>query len=154
MLTTTAVKSIAAGLVMAGVAAGAVGAQVLLLDQGVQYLNCGPGTVGPNEHLRFHVSLDDNRPAEATRVRQLIFDPQGNVVARKDVALPAGHTSTLQLVPGAAGPYRAHADVLDTTFSLTDRRSYSATVEAIDQLTGAIRTVCSVDQGGLPQDRN
>jgi len=119
--------ALTAGLLMVGVFAGVGGAQIAPTQQRAHYLNTGLFTVGPGEVVNFRVSLDDRRAGAPMTVLLQLFDPDGAVVARDEVSLRPGQSTTLEVpVPGS---YRAHAQAIDLTSSQCERRTLVGSVE-------------------------
>ena len=142
------IRLIAAACVIAGVAAGVAGAQVIQTLQR-QYLNTGLFSVGPDEVAHFHVSLDDARNGPAARVILQLIDETGTVVAGTgEIPLQAGKSVSLR-TPGP-GLFRAHAEVIEPTLQLSARRRSVATVEAINLVTGVVRPIPSFDPHQIP----
>jgi hypothetical protein len=142
------IRLIAAACVVAGVAAGVVGAQVVQNLQR-QFLNTGLFSVGTSEIAYFHVSLDDARSGPAARVILQLIDETGAVVAGTgEIPLQAGQSASLR-TPGP-GLFRAHAEVIESTLQLSARRRPVATVEVINSLTGVVRPIPSFDPHQIP----
>lgn len=147
-----ATKTIVMVCLLAGVLAGAAGAQVVEAVFRLQFLNTSLFTVTADQEAAFHVTLHDRRGALPVRVALRLFDAAGNPVGGHDAVLQAGASTTLR-VPGP-GDFRAHARIVDSTpVDLTLQRQISGSVEVIDRLTGVIRPTCSFDPWGLPPGR-
>ena len=89
------------------------------------FLNTGLFTVAPGEGVNFHVALDDRRAGAPTTVLLQLFDQDGAVVARDEVSLQPGQSTTLQI--DEPGLYRAHAQVLDPRRRACERRTLVGT---------------------------
>jgi hypothetical protein len=138
-------KAIALGMLLVGIFAGAAAAQFTERALRSRFLNTGLFSVALGERANFHVSLDDRSTAQPATVVLQLLDQSGAVVARDQVALAPGQSTTLQVV--GPGLYRAHAQVLDPVSSLTARRAVVGTVELIDDLKAVQKFVCSVNEG-------
>jgi len=142
------IRLIAAACVVAGVAAGVAGAQVIQTSQR-QFLNTGLFSVGTNEIASFHVSLDDARSGPDAKVILQLIDETGTVVASTgELLLHAGQSASLR-TPGP-GPFRAHAEVIESALEFSARRRPVATVEVINSLTGVVRPIPSFDPHPIP----
>jgi hypothetical protein len=130
MLRNIAMKSTAFGLVLLGIVVGVAGAQVVDTFRRAGSGGSGLFTVSSGEAVSFHVSLDDDTPGPVGRVQMRLFDQRGVVVARQLVALAPGQSATL--THDVPGWYRAQADVLESAFGLSDRRTVASTVELFD----------------------
>jgi hypothetical protein len=143
-------SAIALGMLLVGIFAGAVGAQVAQAVLQARYLNTALFSVAEGTRLNFHVSLDDARNASPATVLLQLFNRDGAVVASKQVTLAAGKSTTLTF----AGPamVRAHARMLDPV-GLVDRRTFVGTVELIDGLTAEQKFVCTMMNDGSGPSR-
>jgi hypothetical protein len=132
--------------------AGAAGAQITT-DPGTRtkYLNCGGFTLTGGDTAFVHAALDDlpqGRPASATLQ---LYDALGDVRAeKKDVILQAGDSTTLVMSVSTPGAhvFRAHVELREADLPVSARRAGTALVEVFD-LTGEVRTVCVLSDGGL-----
>ena len=116
----------AAGFLVVGVFAQGAAAQIPQDGAQARHINTGLFTVAPGEGVNFHVSLDDRRTAAPATVLLRLFNEAGDVVARKDVMLQSGQSTTLQITE--PGQYRAHAQVLEPPSSACERRTFIGTV--------------------------
>jgi hypothetical protein len=147
-MTKRTIRLIAAACVVAGVAAGVAGAQVIQSLQR-QFLNTGLFSVGTNEIAYFHVSLDDARSGPDAKVILQLIDETGAVIAGTgELVLHAGQSVSLR-TPGP-GRFRAHAEVTETVFQLSPRRTSAGTVEVINSVTGVVRPIPSFDPHQIP----
>ena len=146
-----ATKTIVVGCLFVGVLAGAAGAQDAEAILSVRFLNTSLFTVNAHEEAAFHVTLDDRQSGLPARVALRLFDAAGNAVARQDVVLRAGQSTTMRLA--GPGPFRAHAQIVDAGLDLTGRRQVVGSVEVIDNLTGIVRPTCGFDPVGQPPGR-
>ena len=144
-------RIIATGCLLIGLLAGVAGAQIVEAITRLQFLNTGLFTVTADQEAAFHVSLDDRRDAPPARVALRVFDAAGIPVARQDVVLAAGQSTTLRVA--GPGVFRAHAQIAESALDFTARRQVAGSVEVIDKLTGIIRPTCSFDPWGLPPGR-
>ena len=146
----TTLKLMAAGLLLVGVFAGVGGAQIAPTEERAHFLNTGLFTVAPGEGVNFRVSLDDRRAGAPMTVLLQLFDPDGAVVARDEVSLRPGQSTTLQVVQ--PGLYRAHAqgfDIPSTAFC--KRRTLVAMVEIFKTLNpGLPDRLMSIDDNRGP----
>ena len=139
---------IAAAFVVAAVVAGVAGAQVIQNFQ-KQFLNTGLFSVGADEIAYFHVSIDDARSGPAARVILQFIDETGAVVAGTgELVVQAGHSVSLR-TPGP-GLFRAHAEVIETVFQLSARRTAVGAVEVINSKTGGVRPIPIYDPQQIP----
>jgi hypothetical protein len=128
--------AMAAGLLLVGVFAGVGGAQIATTQERAHFLNTGLFTVAPGEGVNFRVSLDDRRAGAPMTVLLQLFDPDGAVVARDEVSLRPGQSTTLQVhVPGS---YRAHAQGISLPSFQCERRTLVAVVEIFKTLNPAV----------------
>jgi hypothetical protein len=145
-------RAIALGMLLVGMFAGAVGAQVAQAALQARYLNTALFSVAEGTRLNFHVSLDDARGAPPATVLLQLFNRDGAVVASKQVTLAAGKSTTLTY-DGPAAFVRAHARGLDSVLGLVDRRTLVGTVELIDRLTAEQKFVCTMANDGSGPNR-
>jgi hypothetical protein len=118
----------AAGCLLVGVFAARASAQIAQSGKQACYINTGLFTVARGEGVNFHVSLDDRRAGAPAAVLLRLFNQEGAVVAREDVTLQPGQSTTLQAYE--PGLYRAHAEVvLDPLSPGSERRTVLGTVE-------------------------
>ncbi len=144
-------RSIAIGCLVIGLIGGVVGTTVAQGPLRTVYLNTGLFTIQAHEEARFFVSLDDRPNGAPATVRLVVLDRNGDAVKREQAVLAAGD-STMVSQPGP-GLFRVHAEVLDTSLSLSARRSAAASLEVLDLTTNVSRPpTCSIDQG-LPPPR-
>jgi hypothetical protein len=153
--------ALVAGVLVAGVLAGAVGAQVINFGP-PRFLNTGLFLLQADEVANFHVALDDRTSGPPARVLLQLFTQNGTVVARKEAVLEPGQSTTLPF--RTPGLYRAHAQILEPDIRLGPRRIVVSTLEILSFETTAvaragalkaqIRYVCSAsdgsDNGRLP----
>ena len=128
MTKTTMMKPIAAGFLLVAVFAGVSGAQTLRQSRALslsQHRIVHRGR-GRRRQLSRRARRSPNRPSGDSALLRL-FNQDGAVVARKDVILQAGQSTTLQIYE--PGLYRAHAEVRDSSSSACDRRTVRGTVE-------------------------
>lgn len=123
----------AAGFVLAIVFAGVVAAQTSQPTAAPRSLASGLFTVAHDEGVNFHVTLDDLRTAPPSRVLLRLFDENRLTVARAEVTLRPGQSTTLQAQ--APGRYRAHVQVLDLPTSACDRRILLGMLEIFRVMT-------------------
>jgi hypothetical protein len=133
MTKTTMMKSIAAGFLLAAMFAGVSSAQISDSPERSRYLNTGLFTVAEGEGVNFHVALDDRRTGAPATVLMRLFNQDGAVVARHDIILQAGQSTTLRI--NQPGLYRAHAEVRDSSSSACERRTVRGTVEIFRPLS-------------------
>jgi len=143
MMGTKAGVRAAVVLLLIGVAAGAVGAQVVPALILTQYVTTGLFSVREGETVAFNVSLDEGPSAPGTTVNMRLYNAAGAVVARRLVTLAPGQSA--RLFYRAPGQYRAHAEVFDPGEVFSSRRIVVGTVEIghADDITTPIRFVCS-----------
>jgi hypothetical protein len=115
------------GLLLIGVSAGAGRAQVVQFPPPTQYINSGLFTVARGEGVNVHVSLDDDRTAPSGSVSVQLFDQNGNMVARQDVTLRPGQSTTLQF--RQPGLFRVHAETGKIPIPLCRRRALIGSAE-------------------------
>jgi hypothetical protein len=146
MLKALVMRKLAIVFLLLGVVAGVAGAQAFHNFQRARFTNTGLFSVGPDEGVNFHVTLDDRRSGPPTKVLLRIFNVEGVIVARDEAILQPGHSRTLQ----AQGPglFRAQAEILEPPFNLSVRRMVVSTVELFDVRSFQIRRfVCKPDDG-------
>jgi hypothetical protein len=148
----TRLVGLAVGMLMVGVLAGVVGAQIAGNSRFVQ---TGLFTVGQGEGVAFHVTLDDGRTGSPANVALRLLNQAGQVVARQDAVLEPGQSATLRF--RTPGVYRAFAQAVEPEAPLSARRVVVGTVEIFDleedvqarslALAGRTRFVCSQQDG-------
>ena len=132
-------KASALGLVLAGAAVAAVGAQGP--GEPHRYLTMGLMTVGATEAISFNVSFDDHSEEPPATVQLNLFDHSGTLMKSKVATLAPGQSATLVLK--APGKYRAQAVDLNPPSSPNGRRSLVGCAEvSIDEFTTVKRVVC------------
>lgn len=146
MSTRTKVSWIAAGCLLLGVCAGAVGAQVVEQAWLVRYLNTGLVTLSERESAEFHVTLDDTRSGAPATVMITFIDDRGAIVARREVVLQAGQSATLAM----RGPVvaRGHAELVEEASLFRPRRAVVGSMERLDLTTLERGPTCSIDGAG------
>jgi len=158
------IKLSAAGFVLVGLFASVAGAQLFRNLQRPRFINTGLFSVAPDEHVNFHVALDDVQSGPPARVLLRLFDHSGAVIARDQVSLRPGEATTVRIQ--GPGRYRAQVQVLDGPSSFCDRRTVISSVEAVrvssssstaaegtDALFargGGVRFILSADDGRGP----
>jgi hypothetical protein len=123
----TTMKVVAGGLVLIGALAGVARAQVSQPGARAQYIGTGLFTVGRGEAVNVHVSLDDHAGAPSGNVIVQILDTKGGTVARRDVTLLPGQSTTLQVQQ--PGTYRVHSQTTTLPFPLCERRTLIGNAE-------------------------
>jgi hypothetical protein len=146
MSTKTKISCLVAGCLLVGVCAGAVGAQVVADAARLRFLNSGLFVLDAGEDATFHVTLADNRAGAPVRVLVQFLDRQGASVARQEVVLQAGQSTSL--TTAGPGEVRAHARVMDGSFDLSARRAIVGGIDVLDLTTRQRRPVCSIDENG------
>jgi hypothetical protein len=138
-------------LLVVGIVTGVAGAQAVQLLQPSTFLNTGLFTLGKGEVALYNVSLDENRGGPAANVVMQLIDPKGVTVVRQLATLAPGQSATLRYdVPGV---YRAHAEIVSGTGTLSDRRRLITSLEILGDPFGGLTIprvyVCSSsDDGG------
>jgi len=125
-----------------------VGAQVVIQAFARQYLNTGIFSVGQRETANIYVSLDDQSGEAPARVILQLFDETGTEVGHNEAMLAPGQS--LRLVAPGPGLFRAHAEVINTAFNFTKRRTGVGTVEVIDNLTAIPRRLPNFNPHQIP----
>jgi hypothetical protein len=148
MSTRTKVSWIAAGCLLLGVCAGAVGAQVVDQVWVVRYLNTGLVTLSARQSAEFHVTLDDSRTGAPSTVVLTFMDERGVIVARRDVVLQGGQSATLAMTGPAL--VRGHAELAEATSFTSPRRAVVGSMELLDLTTLERGPTCSIDGMGSP----
>lgn len=146
MSTRTKVAWIAAGCLLLGVCAGAVGAQVVEQAWLVRYLNTGLVTLAERQRAEFHVTLDDTRAGTPSTVVLTFMDERGGVVARREVVLQGGQSATLSMTGPAT--VRGHAELAEATSFISSRRAVVGSMEVLDLTTLQRGPSCSIDGMG------
>jgi hypothetical protein len=142
-------KKIALIVVVCALAAvSVVGAQVVIQAFARQYLNTGIFSVGSRETANIYVSLDDQSGEAPAHVVLQLFDETGTEVGHNEATLAPGQS--LRLVAPGPGLFRAHAEVINTTFNFTRRRTGVGTVEVIDNLTAIPRRIPNFHPHPIP----
>jgi hypothetical protein len=137
MLKTPGMRASALGLVLAGVAVVAVGAQ----QPQPRYLSMGLLTVGAGEAMSFNLSLDDDDEASPAIVQMNLFDQSGTLMRSRVVTLAPGQSATLPL--RASGKFRAQAVEINPPSEPSGRRTMVGCVEiTIDDFTTVNRITC------------
>jgi hypothetical protein len=147
----TRLVGLAVGMLLVGVLAGVVGAQIVSSSRFVQ---TGLFTIGQGEGVAFHVTLDDGRTGSPANVALRLLNQAGQVVARQDSVLEPGQSTTLRF--RTPGLYRAFAQAVEPDAPLSARRVVVGTVEIFDLeddlqarslSIGKPRFVCSQQDG-------
>ena len=149
MWTRRQISSVAIGCLLAGLCAGAVGAQVVERARRIRYLNTGLFALEAQDQAQFNITLDDVRTGAPGRVLIQFLDERGTVVSRDQIVLQAGQSASLQM--DGPGLFRVHAELIESGLQLTGRRAVVGTLEVLDKVTGERRPTCSIDEGGSPQ---
>lgn len=127
MLKSAVITRVAAGLFVVIMSAGAATAQECDNAPCRRYVNSGLFTVSPGEGVNFHVSIDDVRGAAPLNVLLRLFDSRGVVVARSEVVLQPGESTTLRFQQ--AGLYRAQMVIPAAPDSSSARRAIIGSLE-------------------------
>lgn len=107
----------ALGLVLAGLAVGAVGAQ----QPEPRFLTLGLLTVGTGEGILFNMSLEEDSQGPPAIVQMNLIDQSGVVVRSRVVTLAPGQSATLPYtVPGR---YRPQAVIFTPSSEQSGRRA-------------------------------
>jgi hypothetical protein len=142
--------TIAVTMLMVGVVTGAAGAYTFQLDRTL-FNSSGLFTIEANEAVNINALLEEAVGAPSARVLLRLLDTRGAVVARKDVVLEPGQSTTLtSRLPGV---FRAQVQVVEPDLPFGKRRRVVNTIEIFDirptslDLTSRRRFVCSSDDG-------
>ena len=150
-MSVTGIRVLAAVCLLAGLVAGAVGNQVVAAVFSQHFLNSGLIPLSASDRASFDLSLDDRQDQPAARVLLQAFDEGGALIARRETTLAPGASTTLRV--NGPGKVRFHAEAVEESLDLTERRTFVSSVHIFDELTQAIRPSCSIDPWGAPPGR-
>jgi hypothetical protein len=111
------------------------------VSENAQFMNTGLFQLTSGAEVNLYVSLDDNPGGPPAKVLLQAFDEAGTSVARREVVLGVGQSTTLRVV--GPGRFRGHATITELSSGpLTERRTAAASAEINDG--GMLRHVCFV----------
>jgi hypothetical protein len=147
----TKIRVVVVMSLLAGLVVGAAANQAVEAMFGQQFLNSALFFLSASDRATFNLVLDDRQDQPAARVLLQAFDEHGTVVANRETTLAPGASATLRV--NGPGKFRFHAEIVEGSLDLTQRRAFVGSAEIFDEVTQTIRPTCSIDPFGVPPGR-